>query len=285
MSEDERAQVLVEALPYLQRYRGKSLVVKYGGAAMIDDALKASVMQDLVLLECVGIRPVLVHGGGPEVSEMMRRLGKEPAFVGGLRVTDGETVEIVEMVLAGKTNKGIVSGIQRQGGQAVGLSGKDANLFVAQRLQLGETDLGYVGEVVEINTRLLETLFAGGFIPVVSSVAVGQDGETLNINADHVAGQLAGALRAEKLLLLTDVTGLMEDVKRPETLLSEIDAAQARALLSTGKVERGMIPKVEACLAALEGGVPRAHIIDGRRPHALLMELFTDRGIGTMIRP
>ncbi|MBI3911608.1 MAG: acetylglutamate kinase [Armatimonadetes bacterium] len=284
ISEEERAQVLAEALPYLRRYHGKSLVIKYGGAAMADERLKQSVIQGVVLLHFVGIRPVLVHGGGPEVTEAMKKVGKVPTFVGGLRVTDAETVEIVEMVLTGKTNKGIVSMIHRQGGKAVGLSGKDGNLFVARRLKVGDTDLGFVGEVTQVNTEVLEPLAEHGFIPVISSVAMGEEGETLNINADHVAGRLAAALRAEKLILLTDVPGLLEDVQRPESLLSEIGIARARELLASGCVERGMIPKVEACLMALEGGVPRAHIIDGRRPHALLTELFTDRGIGTMIR-
>jgi len=237
------------------------------------------------LLHLVGIRPVLVHGGGPEISETMKKLGKEPTFVNGLRVTDAETIEIVEMVLAGKTNKGIVSLIEQYGGKAVGLSGKDGSLFVARRMKSGDTDLGFVGEVVAVNTAVLRPLAEHGFIPVIASVAVGEEGETLNINADHVAGQLAAALRAEKLILLTDVPGLLEDVARPETLLSEVDAQQARELLASGRVERGMIPKVEACLTALQGGVPRAHILDGRRPHVLLSELFTDRGAGTMLYP
>lgn len=281
----ERAQVLSEALPYLRRYHGRTMVIKYGGAAMVDEPLKRAVVQDVVLLHLVGIRPVLVHGGGPEISEAMKKLGKEPTFVNGLRVTDAETIEIVEMVLAGKTNKGIVSLIEQYGGKAVGLSGKDGSLFVARRMRSGDTDLGFVGEVVAVNTEVLRPLAEHGFIPVIASVAVGEEGETLNINADHVAGQLAAALRAEKLILLTDVPGLLEDVARPETLLSEVDAQQARELLASGRVERGMIPKVEACLTALQGGVPRAHILDGRRPHVLLSELFTDRGAGTMLYP
>ena len=285
ISDLERAQVLSEALPYLRRYHGRTMVIKYGGAAMVDEPLKRAVMQDVVLLHLVGIRPVLVHGGGPEISETMKKLGKEPTFVNGLRVTDAETIEIVEMVLAGKTNKGIVSLIEQYGGKAVGLSGKDGSLFVARRMRSGDTDLGFVGEVVAVNTAVLRPLAEHGFIPVIASVAVGEEGETLNINADHVAGQLAAALRAEKLILLTDVPGLLEDVARPETLLSEVDAQQARELLASGRVERGMIPKVEACLTALQGGVPRAHILDGRRPHVLLSELFTDRGAGTMLYP
>jgi acetylglutamate kinase len=283
MSELDRAQVLIEALPYIRRYSGKTFVIKYGGAAMVDEALKQSVMQDIVLMHYIGFRPVLVHGGGPEITEAMKRSGKEPTFVNGLRFTDEETVEIVEMVLAGKTNKGIVSLIQRHGGKAVGLSGKDGDLFVAQKLLVKGVDIGYVGEITAVNTELLEILAREHYIPVISSVAVGPEGETLNINADHVAGRIAGALRAEKLILLTDVRGILDDVADPNSLISEIDAAGARRLIETGKVEKGMIPKVEACLMALEGGVPRTHIIDGRSPHALLTEIFTDTGVGTMI--
>jgi acetylglutamate kinase len=285
MIELSRAQVLIEALPYIRRYSGKTFVIKYGGAAMVDETLKQHVMQDLVLMHYVGLRPVLVHGGGPEITEAMRRHGKEARFVNGLRFTDEETIEIVEMVLAGKTNKGIVSRIQRQGGKAVGLSGKDGDLIVARRMQVEGVDLGYVGEVTAVNTQLLEILGREGYIPVISSVAVGPEGETLNINADHVAGRVAGELRAEKLILLTDVTGILDDVADPGSLLSEIDATAARRLIERGKVDKGMIPKVEACLMALEGGVPRTHIIDGRVPHALLNEIFTDRGVGTMIVP
>ena len=285
MNESERAQILVEALPYLRRWHGKTVVVKYGGAAMTDESLKHQVMQDIVLMHYVGLNPILVHGGGPEVSEAMKRMGKEPVFVRGLRVTDEETVEIVEMVLAGKTNKGIVSLIQQHGGNAVGLSGKDGCLFVAQKMETDGADLGFVGEVVKFNPHLLETLIAGGYIPVICSVAVGAQGETYNINADHIAGRLAAEVRAEKLVLLTDIRGILADVNDPASLLSEITADQARDLIATGKVDRGMIPKVEACLMALDGGVPRTHILDGRAPHSLLTELFTDSGVGTMIVP
>lgn len=278
-----RACVLTEALPYLRRYAGQTFVIKYGGAAMVDEALKQSVMQDIVLMHYVGLRPVLVHGGGPEITEAMKKLGKQPTFVNGLRQTDEETVEIVEMVLAGKTNKGIVSLLQRQGGKAVGLSGKDGDLIAARRMRPHGVDIGYVGEITAINPELLRILAREGYIPVISSVAVGPDGETLNINADHVAGRIAGELRAEKLLLLTDVAGILADVKDAGSLISEMDAARARSLIETGAADKGMIPKVEACLMALEGGVPRAHILDGRTPHALLTEIFTDSGVGTMI--
>jgi acetylglutamate kinase len=284
MTDTERAQVLIEALPYIREYYGKTVVVKYGGAAMTDEALKHQVMQDVVLMHFVGINPVLVHGGGPEVSEAMKRAGKEPVFIRGLRVTDAETMEIAEMVLAGKTNKGIVSLIHQHGGRAAGLSGKDGNLFVARKMP-GADDLGFVGDVDEVNPHLLETLLAGRYIPVVCSIATGRQGETFNINADHVAGKLAARLRAEKLLLLTDVPGILADVSRPDSLLSVVGQDEARRLLHSGAVDRGMIPKVEACLFALEGGVPRTHILDGRAPHSLLTELFTDRGVGTMIVP
>lgn len=283
MTSAERAQVLVEALPYIRRYSGRTLVIKYGGAAMVDAELKRSVMQDVVLMHYVGMRPVVVHGGGPEITEMMQRLGKEPVFINGLRVTDAETAEIVEMVLAGKTNKGIVSLIQRLGGQAVGLSGKDGDLLIAERHMPDGADLGYVGEIKAVRPGLLHTLSERGYIPVISSVATGPEGETFNINADHVAGRLASELGAEKLILLTDVIGILSDVKRPETLLAELTSEEARHLLTSGSVGKGMIPKIEACLMAVEGGVPRAHIIDGRTQHGLLTEVFTDRGIGTMI--
>lgn len=279
---EEQARILVEALPYIREYYGKTILIKYGGAAMVDDRIKSAVCEDIVLMHYVGMRPVLVHGGGPEVSGVMRRLGKEPAFVNGLRVTDAETMEVVEMVLAGKTNKGIVASINGHGGLAVGLSGKDANLIVARKA-LGEVDLGFVGEVEEINPAILETLARDGFIPVISSVAIGRGGESYNINADAVAGDLASRLGAEKLVLMTDVAGILRDVNDPESIISSLTADEAAGLTSSGAVSKGMIPKVDACVAAVKGGVKRAHIVDGRRPRALLMEVFTDTGVGTMI--
>src|SRR5262249_30172905 len=278
-----RAQVLTEALPYLRRYAGKTFVIKYGGAAMVDEALKQSVMQDVVLMHYVGLPPGLVHRGGPEITAAIKKTGKEPTFINGLRDTDQETVEIVEMVLAGKTNKGIVALLQRQGGKAVGLSGKDGDLIVARRMRPNGVDIGFVGEVTEVHPELLQILAREDYIPVISSVSVGPDGETLNINADHVAGRIACELCAVKLLLLTDVACILADVKDSSSLISDMDAARARALIESGTVDKGMIPKVEACLMALEGGVPRAHILDGRTPHALLTEVFTDSGVGTMI--
>jgi acetylglutamate kinase len=280
-----QANVLVQALPYMQRYSGKTFVVKYGGAAMVDERLKAQVMQDIVLLRTVGIKPVLVHGGGKEVSEVMQRMGLQPRFAGGLRVTDAETMEIVEMVLAGTTNKGIVSLIHCAGGKAVGLSGKDGNLLVARKLTPGGNDIGYVGEVTQVNAEVIEVLAAAGYIPVISSVAIGEDGESYNVNADHAAGAIGAALCAEKLIVLTDVPGVLANLNDPTSLISEMSVAQAEELLRNGKAESGMAPKLEACITALRSGVQRAHIIDGRQPHAILMEVFTDHGVGTMIKP
>ncbi len=278
------AAVLIEALPYLRQFYGRTIVVKYGGNAMIDDHLKQQVMQDIALLHYVGIRPILIHGGGPEISALMKQMGHEPTFVGGLRVTDAATMEIVEMVLAGKTNKGIVALLNQQGAQAVGLSGKDANLIIACKLESPKGDLGYVGEVAKVNTGILTLLSEQGYIPVISSVAIGPDGESYNVNADHVAGHIAAALRAAKLVILTDVEGLYADYSDKSTLIHEMDLERADEMIATGAAEWGMIPKLEACITAVEGGVPRAHLIDGRQPHALLIEIFTDTGIGTMIR-
>lgn len=279
------AAVLIEALPYLRQFYGKTIVVKYGGNAMIDETLKAQVMQDIALLHYVGIRPILVHGGGPEISALMKQMGHEPAFVGGLRVTDAATMEIVEMVLAGKTNKGIVSLLNKQGARAVGLSGKDANLILAYKMESEQGDLGYVGEVAQINSEILTLLGAQGYIPVISSVAIGPDGESYNVNADHAAGHIAASVKAEKLLILTDVEGLYASYPDKSSLIHEMNVEQAEEMIRTGAAERGMIPKLEACIAAVEGGVPRAHLIDGRLPHALLIEIFTDTGIGTMVLP
>ena len=278
----EQANILIQALPYIQRYYGKTVVIKYGGNAMVDDELKASVLQDIVLLRFVGMNPVLVHGGGPEINEMMKQLGKEPQFVGGLRVTDEKTMEIVEMVLTGKTNKDIVSIINTHGGQSVGLSGKDANLIVADR---ASSELGLVGKVKKINPEILQTLADQGYIPVISSVGIGPDGESLNVNADHIAGAIAAAVNATKLIVLTDVKGILDDKNDPSSLRSVLTENEANEMIRSGNIDKGMIPKVEACITALAGGVERTHIIDGTLPHALLIEIFTDTGIGTMIEP
>jgi len=278
------ANVLIEALPYLRRFYGKTIVVKYGGNAMIDETLKSQVMQDIALLHYVGIRPILVHGGGPEISALMKQMGHTPTFVDGLRVTDAATMEIVEMVLAGKTNKGIVALLNRQGAKAVGLSGKDANLIVALKMESDKGDLGYVGEIVQVNSDLLTLLVSEGYVPVISSVAIGADGESYNVNADHVAGHIAAKMGAEKLVLLTDVEGLYANYPDKSSIIPEMDIEQAAAMIASGAADKGMIPKLEACIIALEGGVARAHMIDGRQPHSLLIEIFTDTGIGTMVK-
>lgn len=279
---DLQARTLTQALPYIREFSGKTLVIKYGGNAMIDENLKRSVMTDLVLMRYVGINPILVHGGGPEVSDAMRRMGKEPSFVNGLRVTDAETMEIVEMVLAGKTNKSIVAHLNREGGLGVGLSGKDANLLVAAR-ETERGDIGFVGRIAQVNPGIIHTLTRDGYIPVISSVAIGADGAAYNVNADTAASAIAASLGAMKLILMTDVEGLYRDFSDKSSLISELTAGEARQMIETGQVDKGMIPKLQACVDAVEDGVPRAHIIDGRRPNALLIEVFTDSGIGTMI--
>ena len=278
-----RAAVLSEALPFLREYHGKTMVIKYGGNAMIDDRLKAAVIKDILLLHLVGFRPIVVHGGGPEITEAMRRMGKKTEFIGGQRVTDAETVEIVEMVLAGKTNKGIVSLINRAGGKAVGLSGKDGNLISAhKRVAENGVDLGFVGDVTGINPEILHVLTRSDYIPIISSVAMSDEGETLNINADLVAGDIAAALGATKFILMTDVEGVYRDFSDKSSLISTLKVSEARRMLAEAEVDQGMIPKLESCVRALEGGVDRAHIIDGREENALLMEIFTEAGCGTM---
>ncbi|MDR1210874.1 MAG: acetylglutamate kinase [Spirochaetaceae bacterium] len=285
-SGQDRAGILVHALPYIQRHYGKTVVVKYGGNAMISPELKAAVIQDIVLMACVGIKTVLVHGGGPEIDMLLKKTGKESRFVRGLRYTDAETMELVQMVLAGKVNKDIVSLVQQAGGRALGLCGIDGSLLEGVRYSGENGDLGLVGEITKVNTGLLETALGGGYIPVVSTVAIGTEndaGQSLNINADIAAAKIAAALGAEKLLLMTDVRGVLADVNDPGSLLKVIYREELEDLTKQGIVNGGMIPKTECCRLALDGGVSRAHIIDGRLPHALLVELFTDEGIGTMI--
>jgi acetylglutamate kinase len=279
-----RAEVLIHALPYIQQYRGKTIVVKYGGNAMINDSLKSAVIEDVVLLSYVGIYVVLVHGGGPEIDAVLKAVGKESRFVQGLRYTDEETMEIVQMVLCGKVNKDIVSLVQQAGGQALGLCGIDGALLKAHRLQF--PDLGFVGEIESVDTEVLNAVLNSGAIPVVSSVAFGLGevaGHALNVNADTAAATIATALQAEKLILMTDVPGILRDLRDPDSLIRVASRSELPALKQEGIVKKGMIPKVDCCIAALEGGVNRTHIIDGRLPHALLIELFTDEGIGTMI--
>jgi acetylglutamate kinase len=276
-----RVQVLSEALPYIQQFAGRTVVVKYGGAAMKDSTLKDKVIRDIVFLSCVGLRPILVHGGGPEINSWLDKLGIEAQFKNGLRVTDAPTMDVVEMVLVGRVNKEIVALINQAGGTAVGLCGKDGHLITAR--SQGDKAIGFVGEVSNVNIKILETLSSNGYIPVVSSVAADETGQAYNINADTVAGEIAAALGAEKLILLTDTRGILKDYKDPSTLIPKIDIPEARDLINQGVVSGGMIPKVNCCVRSLAQGVKAAHIIDGRIPHALLLEIFTDVGIGTMI--
>lgn len=279
---EQWSQVLVESLPYFKHWCGKIVVVKYGGNAMLNDELKTAVMEDIVLLNTIGIKVVLVHGGGPEINHMLERIGKESKFVDGLRYTDGETMEIVQMVLTGKLNKEIVSRLLQKGGKAVGLSGVDSGLLKAKK---SEKDLGFVGDVTETNPEILLSLLDLGFIPVVSTVAIGEENESAiyNINADTAAAKIAVALKAEKFVQLTNVPGILRNIEDPESLIKRIEKTAIGSMKATGVIAGGMIPKVDCCLTALEGGVPRTHIIDGRVPHSLLIEMFSDRGIGTMI--
>ncbi|MCY7320640.1 MAG: acetylglutamate kinase [Phormidesmis sp. CAN_BIN36] len=280
-AEATRVRVLSEALPYIQQFAGRTIVVKYGGAAMKDAALKEKVMRDVVFMSCVGLRPVLVHGGGPEINSWLDKLGIEPQFKNGLRVTDAATMDVVEMVLVGRVNKEIVSLINQAGGSAVGLCGKDASLITARPAD--EEGIGFVGEVTNVNIQILDSLVKAGHIPVVSSVAADETGQAYNINADTVAGELAAALGAEKLILLTDTAGILRDYKDVATLIPRLDIHDARNLIDEGIVSGGMIPKVNCCVRSLAQGVRAAHIIDGRLPHALLLEIFTDAGIGSML--
>jgi acetylglutamate kinase len=274
----EKVQVLLEALPYIEKFSGCTFVVKYGGAAMEEEELKKEFAKDVVLLKYVGINPVIVHGGGPRIERMLTKLSIPTRFVDGLRVTDAETLEVVEMVLSGSINKEIVQAIHNAGGQAIGLSGKDGRLITAEKVK--GKDIGFVGEVTEVNGKIIRDMAEDGYIPVIAPVAAGADGCTYNVNADTAAGHVAKALRAEKLILLTDVPGVLDASLKP---ISTLDMEQARKLAASDAVRGGMIPKINCCLDALEGGVRKAHIIDGRVAHALLLEVFTDLGIGTQI--
>ncbi|AGA68097.1 N-acetylglutamate kinase [Desulfitobacterium dichloroeliminans LMG P-21439] len=290
----DKARVLIEALPYIQKFAGKTVVIKYGGHAMLEQDLKEKVMLDLLLLHSVGIRPVVVHGGGPEINSMLTKVGKESHFIRGLRVTDKETMEIAAMVLVGKLNTDIVSMLNRFGGKAVGLSGMDAQLLQAVKKpmqmqnsqgELEDVDLGFVGEVEQVRPGILTTLLEQGYVPVISPLAGGEDGESYNINADTAAGEIAKALKADKFLLLTDVPGVLRDVENHDSLISVIEEKEIPKLVEEGVISGGMIPKVECAQEALQGGVGSVHILDGRIPHAILLELFTDGGIGTMFQP
>ncbi|MEI6602555.1 MAG: acetylglutamate kinase [Clostridia bacterium] len=281
----KKAEILVEALPYIQKFFGKTVVIKYGGNAMINDALKNSVMEDITLLKYIGMNPVVVHGGGPEINKALTTFGIESKFIDGLRVTDAQTMQVAQMVLVGKTNKEIVSLLNQKGGKALGLCGIDGNLIECEKympmVDGVQTDIGYVGKVTKINTKLLEMLAEDGLIPVISPVGVGPDGESYNINADTVAGDIAAALKAEKLILLTDIEGVKAHVDSKE-IISELTVSDVKKYIASGVINGGMIPKVLGCVEAIEGGVNKVHIIDGRQPHCLLLEIFTNHGIGTL---
>lgn len=288
---ETKAGILIDALPYIQGFFGKTVVIKYGGNAMINEDLKKKVIQDIILMKYVGMKPVVVHGGGPDITSFLKKVGKETEFVSGLRVTDKETVTIAEMVLVGKINTDIVSLLNAQGVTAVGLSGKDGDLIKAKKHlavvhENGVTkkvDIGFVGDVTKINTEVLNTLLDNGYIPVIAPIGVGKDNESFNINADYVAAEVAGALQAEKLLLLTDIEGIYADYHDKSSLISTLTRKEAQSMIEEGAIAGGMIPKVEACLRALEAGANKTHIIDGRQPHSLLLEVFTPEGIGTEV--
>ena len=290
-SDKDKAEILMDALPYIQEFYGTTVVIKYGGNAMINEALKENVMRNVALMKFVGIQPILVHGGGPEITGFLKKVGKESSFVSGLRVTDEETVEIAEMVLDGKLNSEIVSLLNLRGVRAVGLSGKDAGLIKAKKKlaavyesdAVREVDIGYVGEVTAVDTRIITDLLQQDYVPVIAPIGMGEHGESYNINADYVAAEIAGALRAEKLLLLTDVEGVYKDFADKSSLISQLHLEEAKAYIRSGVIDGGMIPKVEACLRALEAGAHKAHIIDGRLDHSIILEIVTSRGIGTMV--
>ncbi|MFR5135280.1 MAG: acetylglutamate kinase [Acutalibacter sp.] len=279
ISNSERAKVLVQALPYIKKYAGKTVVVKYGGNAMIDEGLKNDVMNDIVLMQLVGINVVLVHGGGPEINAMLKKIQKESKFLNGMRVTDQETMDIVQQVLAGKVNKDLVQRLEDAGGKAVGLCGLDGSLLKADQL---DTELGYVGEIREVNVDILRNAAGNGYVPIISTVAAGYHGEVFNINADVAAARIASSLGAMKLILMTDVRGLLRDKDDESTLIPVVNVSDVSRLKKEGIISGGMIPKIDCCVDAVRRGVGRAHIIDGRTPHSILVELFTDEGIGTM---
>ncbi len=276
----QRAEVLTQALPYIRSYNGKVLVVKYGGNAMINQELKEQVMEDIVLLHLIGVKVVLVHGGGPEISELMAKLGKKPEFVDGLRVTDKETVDIVQMVLAGKVNKSLVNFLEMKGGKAMGISGMDGRLIESK---MKDARLGYVGEITKINIECVEDLLQKGYIPVISTVGCDNEGNAYNINGDTAAARIAGALRAERLIMMTDIAGILKDKDDASTLIPEITVSEAKALKKQGVIQGGMIPKVDCCIDAINHGVKNVVIMDGRIPHSILMEILTDEGAGTMV--
>ncbi len=281
MDTSKRAKILIQAMPYIKKYSGETIVVKYGGNAMINEDLKAAVMSDIVLMQLVGINVVLVHGGGPEINAMLKAVGKESKFENGMRVTDKETIDIVQMVLAGKVNKSLVQLLESHGGKALGLCGLDGKLLMAEKL-VTSADLGYVGEIKEVNAEPLENAMKNGYIPIVATVAGGYDGNVYNINADLAAAQIAAKIGAKKLILMTDIRGLLRDVNDENSLISVVNVSEVPMLKRDGIIKGGMIPKIDCCVEAVRSGVNRAHIIDGRIEHSILLELFSDEGIGTM---
>lgn len=278
-----KANILMEALPYIKEFSGETVVIKYGGAAMVDEAIKQAVMQDIALMKLIGMRPVIVHGGGPEINQMLKAVGKESVFKNGLRVTDEETVEIAEMVLAGKVNKSIVQLLENQGISAAGLTGKDGNTMICEKNMPKGEDIGYVGKIVSVNTELIDTLLLAGFTPVIAPIGTDENAQSYNINADYAALHIAKALKAKKLVFMTDVPGILKNVEDPTSFISVLEPEEARRLIADGTIGGGMIPKVKSCLEAIEGGVQNVHILDGRIEHCLLLEFFTSRGIGTLI--
>ena len=281
---EQKAQIISEALPYIQKFSGKTVVIKYGGNAMVNEQMKHAVIEDCLLLALVGVNCVLVHGGGPEINDMLGKIGKESKFINGLRYTDAETMNIVQMSLAGKVNKDLVALLTLSGGKAVGLCGLDAGLLKAVKLEDGENDYGFVGEVVEVNKQIIEDTINAGYIPVISTVALGDDGHSYNVNADTAAGKIAASLNAEKLILLTDTHGVLADRNDESSVIPQINVSEINGYIEKGYVVGGMIPKIRCCEDALNDGVNSAHILDGRVPHSILIEMFTDGGIGTMLK-
>ena len=290
----QKAKILVNALPYIKKYYGQTIVIKYGGSAMVDKTARKQFIKDVVLMKYIGINPVIVHGGGPEINEMLQKIGKESKFIDGNRVTDEETVEIVEMVLSGKVNKGIVADINKYGGKAVGLSGKDDNMILVRQKYIEEKsenseetkkiDIGFVGEIENINTEIIKMLEKSDYIPVISSIGTDKNGQTYNINADYVAGEIAGKLNAGRMIFLTDVDGILLDYHDKQTLIDEIDVYHVNKLIEKGIISGGMLPKVNTCLKAIEKGVENVIILNGKLEHSLLLELFTEEGAGTLIK-
>ena len=281
---EQKAQIISEALPYIQKFSGKTVVIKYGGNAMVNEQMKHAVVEDCLLLSLVGVNCVLVHGGGPEINDMLGKIGKESKFINGLRYTDAETMNIVQMSLAGKVNKDLVALLTLSGGKAVGLCGLDAGLLKAVKLEDGENDYGFVGEVTEVNKQVIEDVINSGYIPVISTVALGDDGHSYNVNADTAAGKIASSLNAEKLILLTDTRGVLADRNDESSIIPQIHVDEIDGFIEKGFVVGGMIPKIKCCEDALRDGVHSAHILDGRVPHSILIEMFTDGGIGTMLK-